>query len=418
MDNYESSKSRTSNTSFYYGYIIVLCAFISLLAIYSIHLSYGVFFKPIATELGWNRSIISGAFSLSRIAAGLFSLATGWLIDKMGPRIVLIICGLLCGTGFLLLSRIDAVWELYFFYGVVIGSGTSIWSPMMSTVAKWFIQRRTLMMGIVMSGVALATVVGSPIANLLILAYGWRLSYIISGTIIALITIVAAQFMRRDPQQIGQVALGATHYEEERVKSLNDDFSLREAVSTRQFWVFFFMSISYSFCYVSIMVHLVPYITDLGISSTIAANILATLGISSVVGLVITGNLGDKIGNKKTIAIGYVFLSSAMLLLLFIKETELFYLIASMVGIGYAAIASQRPSIVATLFGVKSIGLIFAAIDNSWMVGAAVGPIFAGYIFDTTGNYFLAFLINTVIAVAGLILIIILKPTLSKQHRD
>jgi predicted MFS family arabinose efflux permease len=389
-----------------------------MFAIYSIPLSYGIFFKPMATELRWNRTVISGAFSLSRIVAGIVSIAMGWLIDKMGPRIVLIVCGLLCGIGSLLLSRMDATWQLYIFFGVIIGSGASIFAPMMSTVAKWFVQRRTLMTGIVISAVSVANVVGPPIVNLLITAYGWRLAYAILGVIVAIVAIVAAQFMRRDPQQMGLVTSGAKDAEEGRLKAINDAYSLREAIYTKQFWIFFIMSICYSFCYMAVIIHLAPHITDLGISSTTAANVLATIGISSVLGLVIMGNIGDKIGNKRTIIIGYVFLSFAMFLLIFIKEIELFYLTALMFGLGYAGIASQRPSMVAIMFGVKSHGLIFGAIDNSFTIGAAVGPILAGYIFDATGSYLLAFLVCTVIAVTGLILIIILNPTTTKQHRN
>jgi len=418
MDNSESGKLRTGNSSFYYGYIIVICAFVGMFAIYSIPLSYGIFFKPIATELAWNRTIISGAFALSRVVGGIAQVAMGWLTDRMGPRIVLIICGFLCGVGSLLLFRMHAVWELYFFIGVIIGSGTSIFAPMVSTVAKWFVRRRTLMTGIVISAVGVATVVGPPIANLLIILYGWRLAYLVMGVIVAVVVIVAAQFMRRDSQQTGQVDPGTGYNAAGRLKAQNNDYSLSEAIYTGQFWTFFIMSICYALCYMAVIVHLAPHMTDLGISSTTSANVLAAIGISSVVGLVIMGNIGDKIGNKKTIIIGYVILSSAMFLLLFVKETALFYLTAILFGIGYAGIASQRPPMIATMFGVKSHGVIFGVIDNSFMIGAAMGPIFAGYIFDATGGYFLAFLINTIIAVAGLVLIIVLKPTMVKRRGD
>jgi len=107
-----------------------------------------------------------------------------------------------------------------------------------------------------------------------------------------------------------------------------------------------------------------------------------------------------------------------MFLLLFVKETALFYLTALIVGIGYAGVASQRPSIVAIMFGVKSHGLIFGAIDNSFMIGAAVGPILAGYLFDATGNYLLAFQVSIAIAVIGLILSIILNQTITKRYRS
>ncbi len=417
MDSQETGQPLTGKAGFYYGYIIVICTFISMISIYSLPFSYGIFFKPMATELNWNRTVTSGAYSLSRIVAGLLSIATGWLIDKKGSRLFLFACGVLCGIGFLLLSRIDAVWQLYIVYGVIIGAGTSIFTPVVATVAKWFVRRRTLMTGIVISGVGVATLVGPPLANLLISTYGWRFSYVISGATIAIVTIMAAQFMKRDPHEIGQVALGGTGDEEERTKSLNDAFSLGEAASTRQFWIFFLMSIGYAFCYMSILIHIAPYITDLGISSTAAANVLATVGGATVVGLVVMGNIGDRIGNDKTIIIGWVLMSLAMLLLLFIQEIWLFYLFAVIFGFAFSGISSQRPPIVAIMFGVRSHGLILGAIDNSYMLGAALGPILDGYVFDVTGSYRIAFLISAAIAVMGLVLAIVLKPIINQTRK-
>ncbi len=417
MGNHEPSQSLSNKSGFYYGNIIVLCAFISMVAILILPFSYGVFFKPMATEFGWNRTVVSGAYSLSRIIAGMMSIAMGWLIDKMGARIVLVVYGVVCGLGFLLIAQIDTVWQLYLVYGVIIGSGTGIFAPMVSLVAKWFVQRRATMTGIVISSLGVATLVGPPITNLLISGYGWLLSYEISGIVIAVIVIIAAQFMRRNPRKVEQSEFGEKDDDEERLK-LNNAFSLREAVCTRQFWVFFLMSICYAFCYMAVLVHVIPYITDSGIASAAAAaNVLATIGGASAVGFVVIGNIGDRIGNKNTIIIGFILLSLAMFLLLFIREIWLFYLFAVILGLAMGAISPQRPPMVAMMFGVKSHGLIFGAIDNSFMIGSAVGPILAGYIFDITGNYLFSFLLNAAVAVLGLVLIISLRPAFAKTCR-
>lgn len=413
--NQEPEQLPAPKPGFYYGYIIVLCAFISMVAILILPYSYGVFFKPMAAELGWNRTIVSGAYSLSRIVAGLMSIALGWLIDKTGARLVLIICSLISGLGFLLVAQIDAIWQLFLVYGVIIGLGSGVFAPMVSLVAKWFVQKRAAMTGIVISGLGVATLVGSPATNLLVSAYGWRLSYVISGLVVAVIVIIAAQFMRRDPHQTGQIAYGEKHGDEKRVE-LTENFSLRRALATSQFWIFFLMSFCYAFCYMGMTIHIVPYVTDLGISATIAANILATIGGTIVVGLFLMGAVGDKIGNERTIIIGFTLMSVAMIMLLFIKEVGLFYLFAVIFGMAMSGISSQRPPMVAMMFGVKSHGLIFATIDNSFMLGAAVGPLLAGYIFDITGSYLSVFLLNIALALLGLILIISLRLKITRTH--
>ena len=127
--------------------------------------------------------------------------------------------------------------------------------------------------------------------------------------------------------------------------------------------------------------------------------------------------IGDRIGNKKTCIIGFVLLILSMLLLLFIKEIWLFYLFGFIFGLAIACITSQRPPIVATMFGVKSHGLINSTLDNSYMIGAAIGPITAGYIFDTTGSYLYAFLTSTAVVIAGLILLILLQTEIIRKRQ-
>lgn len=418
MGSQEPNQSLTNKPGFYYGYIILLCAFISIVADYILPNSYGIFFKPMALELRWDRTIISGAYSLNRIAAGLMSIVAGWLIDRMGARLVLIICSVLCGLGSLMISQISSVWQLYLIYGVIIGTGTSAFAPMVATVAKWFVRRRTMMTGIIISGVPISTLIGPPILNNLISEYGWRLSYIISGAIITAVIIIAAQFMRREPRIVWQIVENKKEDEQEEFKSLNDSFSLIEAVHTRQFWIYFFMSICYALCYMSLIVHFVPYITDFGIPAITAANVLAAMGGAIIVGLILMGNIGDKIGNKSGIIIGYFLMSLTMFLFPFLKETWLFYIFASIFGFAFGCISTQRPPLVANMFGVKSHGLIFSVLDNSFSIGAAIGPLLYGYIFDTFGSYMFAFWISGGIAVAGLILTILLKPKIKKKYRN
>ncbi len=416
MNNGETDQPTTGKARFYYGYIIALCAFISMVAIYLLVFSYGVYFKPMASELGWSRTAVSGAFSLSRIVGGIMSIALGWLIDRMGARIVLVICAVASGLGYFLLSQIDMVWQLYLVYGLIIGVGISIFAPIVSTVSRWFVQRRAMMVGIVISGVGVSTLIGPPINTLLISEYGWRLSYIISGTIVAVIVIIVAQFMKREPHEIKLGAYGENSDKQQRTKLADTSYSLHEAVATRQFWIFFFMSFCYAFCNMGVTIHIVPYITDLGISATTAAYVLAAVGGVNIVGLVFMGYIGDKIGNTKTVIIGFILMALSMFMLLFIKEIWLFYLFAVIFGLATAGIAPQRGPIVAAMFGLRSHGLIFSVSDSSFMIGAAIGPLLAGYIFDSTNNYLFAFILSALIAVLGLGLTIALKLKITQKR--
>lgn len=401
----------SGNPRFFHGYAIVAIAFIIMLAIYGINYSFGIFFKPILAEFGWTRAMTAGAFSLAWIVTGFISIFLGALNDRLGPRIVMSLCGLFSGLGYFLMSQINSLWQLYIFYGVVLGAGISAFIPMVSTVARWFVHRRSMMTGIVAAGIGVGALIVPPLANLLIAHYEWRTSYMILGIIVIVVVISCSQFLKRDPMQMGQLPHGESEAIEARFKSEVVPFSLKEAVGTRQFWMVFLMLFSSGFCLYAIQVHLVPHVTDMGISASSAATILATMGGASVVGRAVLGSIGDRIGNRRAYLLGYVLLWAALLWLIPSRELWHFYLFAVIFGLAYGNCDTQQSPLVATLFGLTSHGLIFGVVSFGYSIGSAMGPFIAGYIYDMTSNYQMAFLICALIGVVGITLSLLLRPT-------
>ncbi len=143
MTGQEVQQSPEAESKFFYGHIVVIAAFFVILAMHGLHYAFGVFFKPMLTEFGWTRAMTSGAFSLSQVVQGLLAIAMGALTDRFGPRVAMTLCGFLLGLGFLLTSQISALWQLYLFYGVIIGAGMGgAFVPLMTTVARWFVEKR------------------------------------------------------------------------------------------------------------------------------------------------------------------------------------------------------------------------------------------------------------------------------------
>jgi MFS family permease len=404
----ESDKSSTTSPRFFYGYIVVAAAFFILIATFGVHFTYGIFFKPLIAEFGWTRAVTSGAFSLSWIASGLLSIAIGGFNDRFGPRIMLTICGFFLGLGYLLLSQITAVWQLYLIYGVIIGVGVSTWVPLMSTIARWFVRRRTVMTGIIVAGSGLGVFIGPLVADRLISAYDWRSSYMILGGTVLIIVILAAQFLKRDPSQIRQVAYGEREAVDE-FRSVIRGLSFREAVCSRQFWILFAMVFSYGFCLLTVQVHIAPYATDQGIPPATAASILSTIGGASIIARILLGNMGDRIGNKRAFIIGLTLMLFALVWLLTSHEAWRLYLFAIVFGFAFGDIVPQQSPLVAQLFGLSSHGLILGVISLAFAIAAAIGPFVAGYIFDITGEYQVAFLISIAICFIGLVFNIFLK---------
>ena len=416
MTGLEVEQSPGTKPGFFYGYIVVAAALFIMVITSGAHFSFGVFFTPLLTEFGWTRAMTSGAFSLSRIAHGLLGIVMGGLNDRLGPRVVLMLCGILMGLGYLLMSQISAVWQIYLFYGVIIGIGMgSWWVPLVSTVARWFTARRTMMTGIVLAGTGIGGLIGPPAANWLIYTYDWRTSYMVLGGIVLVVVVLAAQLLRRDPIQKGQVPYSGNREVKQRLKPEAEGLSLRGAVHTGQFWMVFTALVCFGFSFSAIIVHIVPHAIDLGISANNAASILATIGGLSIAGRVLLGSAADRIGNRRALIIGFILMSASLFWLLPATEVWKFYLFAAAFGFAQGGMGPSESPLVATLFGMRSHGLILGLADFGFLTGSAIGPLLAGYIFDVDGSYQSAFFACAAIAIAGVVLIALLKPIRDEQ---
>jgi len=397
---------------FSYSYIVVGAALLIMAMTFGAYNSFGIFFEPVLTDFNWTRAIISGGLSLSWIMQGLLGIIMGRLTDRFGPRAVLTICGFLLGLGYFLMSQVGAVWQLYLFYGVIIGSGMGgSWVPIVSTVARWFAKRRSLMTGIVLSGVSIGTLIGAPVASRLISAYDWRMSYTIVGGIVLVVVVLAAQLLRRDPTQARQKSCGGSEAEKQESVSETHSLSLREAVRTQQFWLTSSMFFCFGFCVYTIMTHIVLHAIGLGISSTSAANVLATIGGLSIVGRIVLGSAADRFGNRPVFVMGFILMAASLFWLVPAKEVWGLYLFAVVFGFAFGGCATSESPLVAGLFGLRSHGLILGVISLlGFTFGAAVGPLVGGYIFDMASSYQLAFIVCGAMSVVGLVLTALLSP--------
>ncbi len=397
------------NTGLFYGYIIVLVSFFIMFIILGLQSTFGIFFKPIISDIGWTRAVTSGAFSLSLLVSGAISIAMGSLNDRFGPRIVLTLCGFLCGTGHILMSLVDTIWEIYLYYGILIGVGSGVFAPVLSTVARWFIGKRNMMTGIVFAGTGIGILILPPIINHLISIYEWRNSFIILGVAVFVIVIGAAQLMKRDPSEIGETPYHGNSQIEKDNQS-TEGFTPREAMRHKQFWMLCLVMMFYGYCLFSFQVHIPPFITDLGIPSSIAALVLTIIGGATIVGETIMGMTADRIGNRLAFLIGFGLITAAAIILIEAKDTWTFFVVAVIFGFAMGDCSTQESPSVAWLFGIKHHGTLLGIVVFAFTIGAAIGPLISGYIFDVSGNYSFAFLLCAIIAILAFILMLFIKP--------
>jgi MFS family permease len=401
---------------FYYGYVVILAAFFAALVVWGTKYTFGVFFKPIATEFGWTRAITAGAFSLSTVLRGLGMFGMGRLTDKLGPRLVITVCGVFLGAGYLLMSQVNTIWQLYLFYGVLVAIGMSAsYVPITSTIARWFVNRRGMMTGIVLSGSSLGVVIFAPAAQRLISSYDWRTSYIVIGLIALILIVAAAQFMKRNPPGMREPprSLSETMTSDGRESGSASSalgFSLGEAIQTRQLWMLMIVNFSACFAIELVMVHIHPHATEVGISATRAANILAVIGGIGVLTRLPMGLVADRIGARLAMFVGFALLIIALAGFVAAKEEWMFYLFAGAFGAGYGGFITLLPLLVAELFGLSSHGAIMGVVMFAGLTfGGALGPVLGGAIFDVTSSYDLAFLIATLLAIVSLGLVLLLR---------
>jgi len=408
IDTQELQQSNNGNQRFYYGYIIAAVTFFCSFFNAGMIFSFGIFFKPLLNEFGWTRAMTSGTFTVFWIVQAISSVVLGGLNDKIGPRIVVTFSGLLMGLGYFLMSQVNNVWQLYLFYGLLTGIGSSgLAVALMSTIVKWFAKRMNFISSIMVAGGSLGALVLPIVAGRLITAYDWRMSYFIMGSSVLVVVVLLAQFLKRDPVQIRQVS---DIDDKLSIYLSGEGLNLKEAVYTGQFWLVFILFGLQGLLMATIVVHIVPHATDIGMSALSAANILAIMGGIGMIGSIATGIAGDKFGIKRTFIIMFILTSSSYFWILNIHDIWLFYLVAVVFGLSRNVGVLGSP-LIARLFGLKAHGMIFGVMNLAFCIGSATGPLLAGYIFDITGSYTMAFLLCGTLGIAAVILASLLRPT-------
>jgi len=407
---------RNKKPRFFYGNVIVAASFAIQWICVGTMFTYGIFFKHLANEFGWSRATISGASSLAFVFGGLIGIIAGRLNDRFGPRIIIAVSGISLGLGYLLMSEVQAPWQLYLFYGVIVGIGFSGHDVVtLSTIARWFVRRRGMMTGVAKVGTGAGQLIMPLIASALIAGFGWRDSYVIIGWAVIILYIIISQFMRRDPQQMGLLPDGETDAAIWASESAEQGLSLGEAIRTRQFWTICLAYFAVISCLLTIIIHIVPHATDMGISEAEAAGILSVIGGISMAGRLVIGTASDRISGKRTMMICFIILTASILWLQIASEMWMLYLFAVVYGFAHGGFYTLISPLTAHQFGTKAHGAIFSTVYFAGTVGGAIGPFLAGYIFDISQSYQLVFWILTGLSLTGLSVISTLKPVAIKR---
>jgi MFS family permease len=396
--------------SFNDRWMIVGISFITLALAYgAAWYSFSVFFIALLKEFSWNRSITAGAFSVFIILHGIMGPLAGSMVDRFGPRIVFLVGSLTLGVGFVLSSLIRSWWQFYIFFGAVTAAGVGLigWVPNTTIIQQWFREKRGLPMGIISSGVGIGIFICVPLIQYLINLVGWRMTYRIMALSIPLIIIsMVIAFLKKPPQiivssptkkkVIANVIKDPLTVNEEWASRT---WSIRQAATTKQFWLlcgsFFLANLTIS----SILAHQVAFFIDHGLTALFASYIAGLVGLVSIGAKIFWGILSDKVGREITYTIGIACsICGIIFLIAFTSFTYSYipYFYAVCFGLGYAVMTAVPPLIVADFFQGKAYGSIFGMLFMFSNIGGAFGVWFAGFIYDQIENYVPVFIIMIV----------------------
>jgi MFS family permease len=361
-----------------YRWVIVAAgAFMGCVAIGSIF-SLPVFLQPMSVATGWSRTAISLAMTFNFVTMGIASFGWGMLMDRYGPRIVLLAGSCILGLGLVLASRASSVEEFQLFYGVLVGAGGgAIFAPLMATVAGWFDTHRSLAVSLVSAGMGVAPMTVAPIAAVLVSNYDWRFAQLLIGVCVWVLLLPAAFLVRRAPG----LAANAQRRAEE------PPMSVRTALTSPQFAV---LALTFFLCcatHSGPLFHTVSYAISCGLTVTAAVSIYSVEGLAGLFGRIGFGLLGDRFGAKRTFVSGLLLQASAVGCYYFARQAFEFYSVAAVFGFAYAGVMPLYAVLVRENFPLPIIGTVVGAASMASSLGMALGPLAGGLIFDRFGTY-------------------------------
>jgi MFS family permease len=350
--------------------------------------AYGVFLPVLSEALGWSRGAISTALSINLLVGGLAGFGIGALADRYGPRVMLVLTVMLAGAAFALVSLVGAIWQLYLFVGVLGGVGTSSFYLLSATtIARWFKERRGLALSLVLVGFNLGYVSAGPLAAWLIAEFGWRTAYAALGVGAGLIALLGAVSVRI-PQRAEP---GSTDRHDRATAVALDGVTIGQALRDPRQWCLNASWLLQGGLVFMVTVHIVPFARDQGLSLAGASLALTTYGAGAFAGRLVGGVASDRLGTLAAIRAGFIAMTLAMAVVAWVPSRVAMLASMAAFGAGFAAADTMVAKVIPDVFGLRAIGAIMGVLNFGWRLGAALGPAAAGFLFDRTGSYTVAF---------------------------
>jgi MFS family permease len=405
---------------FYYGWLVVAAA--SGIEFANAASAIGVltvFVNPMIDEFGWSRTEMAGATSLGAVLGAVLAPFSGRLVDRMGSRLVLAVGGGVVTAACLYLSAAQTLLGFYVAFTLSrIADQGLIKIGASTTVSKWFLRYRGRTTGLVFFAGSAGVIALAPMVQIVINLWGWRVAWtMLAGVMFFLGVIPTALLIRRQPEDLGlnldgigpaQASL-VTAWPSEAVQPFPKDeeqWSLNQVIKTLPFWLILLSLFIVSTATSGIGLHLVPHLTQQGLSAAAAVGAISIMSTSGALGALVLGIAAERVSLRLMIALTYLLGAVSMSVLLVadtLYETYLFAILQGLVGTGVNTLA---PILWASYYGRRSLGSIYGLSRAAQVCGFALGPLVSGIVYDTTGSYRSAFIYFAFLAVGAAVIVL------------
>jgi len=396
----------------FYGYLVVAACFVILFLVWGMVLNtFPIFLKPLAENMSWGRGDVAWALLMGSIGTAVAAPISGIVIDRIGARPVMVAGALIIGLGLLAGSRIMHLWQLYLVF-VAIGCGLMCASiiPCSLIISNWFVSRRGAAMSGAFVGTSAGGMVMSPVANWIIINYGWRTAFAASGiTILVVVIPVVLLAIRTHPSDVGL----------EPYRSADDDSSdaqrdwgvgVKEALSLRSFWQIAAIMLILGFVAGGLGNHCVAYLTDLEHSPDRAAFAWSLVMGVMILGKLSLGPLADRWGSRNTMAAACALFAVSIAILTIAHPFWIVLVFAALYGFACGAPLVVNPLLTSEYLGMKHFGALYGVLNIMGTVGGAVGPVGAGIYFDRQGTYLPVFYFFAAMMLVAVLVAISMRP--------
>lgn len=398
--------SRLARWGVFYGWVVIGTIFMVTFVSSGTRFSFGAFYDALLDEFGWERALLAGAASLNLILAGASRPLFGYLVDKIGTKIVLVSGLSLAALCMLLLSYASELWHFYVLFTVMsIGYGAASPATAVPLVSRWFVKKRATAQSVASSGGPTGELLVVPVLTAILLLTDWHTAYRVIAAVVAVVLIPMALVLVRDhPVEVGlgadndPMAEGASRNWR---KIIEPGISFRQALALPIYWQMSFGLFVCGFTMTFAATHFMLFAGDERIHPMTASYAMGMIGGVSILSTIGLGYLGDRLSRKHLLALVYLVRGLAFLMLWLVPHAEhhelAFFSGAFLLGLSWGSTTPLTSACIADACGQRNLGTIFGSMFAVMPVGSGLGAFLAAVIFDATGTYGAALLFDALL---------------------